>query len=360
LFIILGTYRLLNSFSWADQLLEHNWSDDINRVISEQIKDIKLDLRLSSQIIPLTPINTQNSETIRQQYEENPYPRWVKTDIYDKPRTIQASLHLSKLSIPIKIQSLSSSPDILIAGCGTGQNAINTASRFLKCHVLAIDLSLNSLSYAIRKTQALGITNIEYRQGDILELNQLKTQFDIIESVGVLHHLNDPFSGFKILVDKVKNNGLMKIGLYSETARQALSEAQQFVTEHQYTATAENIRQCRNDFFKMAIDSNLKMTEIIEYNDFYSLSECRDLLFPALEHRFTLLQIEQMLNELNLTFIGFEFSNNIIRKQFLEVFPYDNALLSLPLWHRFELNNPEAFGGMYQFWVQKNKLNSGK
>ena len=353
LFIILGTYRLLNSFSWADQLLEHNWSDDINRVISEQIKDIKLDLRLSSQIIPLTPINTQNSETIRQQYEENPYPRWVKTDIYDKPRTIQASLHLSKLSIPIKIQSLSSSPDILIAGCGTGQNAINTASRFLKCHVLAIDLSLNSLSYAIRKTQALGITNIEYRQGDILELNQLKTQFDIIESVGVLHHLNDSFSGFKILADKVKTNGLMKIGLYSETARQALSEAQQFVTEHQYTATAENIRQCRNDFFKMAIDSNLKMTEIIEYNDFYSLSECRDLLFPALEHRFTLLQIEQMLNELNLTFIGFEFSNNIIRKQFLEVFPYDNALLSLPLWHRFELNNPEAFGGMYQFWVQK-------
>ena len=39
-------------------------------------------------------------------------------------------------------------PNILVAGCGTGQHSIGTAARFKSSKVLAIDLSLSSLSYA--------------------------------------------------------------------------------------------------------------------------------------------------------------------------------------------------------------------
>ena len=35
-----------------------------------------------------------------------------------------------------------SAPSILIAGCGTGQHSLGTASRFSNCHVTAVDLSL--------------------------------------------------------------------------------------------------------------------------------------------------------------------------------------------------------------------------
>ena len=59
-------------------------------------------------------------------------------------------------------------PTILIAGCGTGQHSIATATRFKGSKVLAIDLSLSSLSYAKRKTEELGIKNVEYMQADIL------------------------------------------------------------------------------------------------------------------------------------------------------------------------------------------------
>ena len=38
-------------------------------------------------------------------------------------------------------------------------------------------------------------------QADILDLHKLNKQFDIIESVGVLHHMNDPLLGWKILTD---------------------------------------------------------------------------------------------------------------------------------------------------------------
>ena len=56
----------------------------------------------------------------------------------------------------------------------------------------------------MQKTRKLGVTNIEYMQGDILKLNQLERQFDIIESVGVLHHMDDPLAGWKVLVDRLR------------------------------------------------------------------------------------------------------------------------------------------------------------
>ena len=110
-------------------------------------------------------------------------------------------------------------PQILITGCGTGRETIDTATRFRKCNVLAIDLSLTSLAYAKRKTEELGISNIEYMQADILDLTALDRKFDIIESGGVLHHMDDPMAGWKVLTDCLKTGGLMRIGLYSESAR---------------------------------------------------------------------------------------------------------------------------------------------
>ena len=49
--------------------------------------------------------------------------------------------------------------DVLIAGCGTGQHSIESAMRFEKAKVLAVDLSLSSLAYAKRKTNELNIKN---------------------------------------------------------------------------------------------------------------------------------------------------------------------------------------------------------
>ena len=54
-------------------------------------------------------------------------------------------------------------------------------------------------------------------QADILNLDQLNQDFDIIESSGVLHHMDEPLIGWKSLTDILKPGGLMNIGLYSES-----------------------------------------------------------------------------------------------------------------------------------------------
>ena len=73
----------------------------------------------------------------------------------------------------------------------------------------AVDLSLASLAYAQRKSNELSFTNIDYLQADILHLHQMGKEFDIIESAGVLHHMDEPMAGWRVLVDLLKPGGLM-------------------------------------------------------------------------------------------------------------------------------------------------------
>ena len=68
-------------------------------------------------------------------------------------------------------------------------------------------------------------------QGDILKIDQLGRLFDIIESVGVLHHMDDPLTGWKVLVDRLRSGGLMKVGLYNNLARQYIVKAHKHVAK---------------------------------------------------------------------------------------------------------------------------------
>jgi SAM-dependent methyltransferase len=267
--------------------------------------------------------------------------------------TISQVLKSAKLQLNFEAQQFSDNPDILVAGCGTGQHALGTASNFLNCNVLAIDLSLSSLSYAKRKTQELGLKNIEYMQGDILKLDQLEREFDIVESVGVLHHMDDPLAGWKVLVGKLRADGLMNIGLYSEIARQSIANARREIAKKEYTSSPDDIRRYREEITTVVTKSNPGTPKTTDYNDFFSLSECRDLLFHVQEHRFTLPQIEEALNDLGLKFLGFELPESWVRNEFRKLYPAEDALVSLPLWHQFELKKPNTFARMYQFWVQK-------
>jgi len=310
---------------------------------------------LRSEIPLLSSVDDKVSQLVRDQYEENPYPRWLRTGIYGEPRTVQQFFQAIKLDLGQDTYQLSDRPEILVAGCGTGVHAISTASKFLNCEVLAVDLSLSSLSYAVRKTKELGVPNIKYMQGDILKLGQLERQFDIVESCGVLHHMDDPVAGWKVLVERLRTGGMMKIALYSEIARQDVVTSRNQIADRNYGSSSEDIRRYRKEIFDMDLDESSEISKLLGTNDFFSLSECRDLIFHVQEHRFTLPQIEEILDDLGLSFIGFEFPQQHILDDFREAYPEKDAMKSLSSWHQFELNNQDTFREMYQFWLQKKQ-----
>src|SRR5439155_21736056 len=141
------------------------------------------------------------------QYEKCPYPHRVTSTpvgrTVDIDTYLRDQLPLAPLHPRVKRDEL----DVLVAGCGTGQHSIETAQRFTGAKVLAVDLSLTSLSYAKRKTQALGLANIQYAQADLLKLGLIGRSFDVIEASGVLHHLGDPLQGWRIVLSLLRPAG---------------------------------------------------------------------------------------------------------------------------------------------------------
>ncbi|CAN5510107.1 hypothetical protein BH10PSE11_BH10PSE11_40940 [soil metagenome] len=237
--------------------------------------------------------------------------------------------------------------DVLVAGCGTGQHAIQRAQQLQSANVLAIDLSLSSLSYAIRKTKELGVSNLRYAQADILALGDDKI-FDVIDSSGVLHHLNDPLTGWRRLAGLVRSGGLMHIGLYSATARRDVNAARAYLAQQGRTYSVTEVRRLRAEFASRAPGDSLH--NITGFSDFFSMSECRDLLFHVQEHQFSIPEIADFVRENGFTFLGFE---TPARTSYLQRFPDDRAATDLANWTVFEAENPSTFAAMYQFWIQK-------
>lgn len=303
-------------------------------------KDIKKSIKSVSNIYDST------SQIVRDQYEQNPYPRWIKTYYRNKPLSLMQMAEQLDLNVENSSVFQRKTLDILVAGCGTGQHSISTSKRFNECRVKAIDLSRSSLAYAIRKTQEQRIDNIEYLHGDILEISDTWHEFDVIESVGVLHHMKDPLLGWAHLIKLLKPGGLMKIGLYSVHARKIVSELRSEF-QNRRNISPHDIRATRT---KILAGERIQHKAISQMNEFYSMSEFRDLILHEEEHTYNLFQIENMLNDLGLIFCGFEGIQQ--KKIFKKHYPKSN-LSELAKWNTLEEKQPSLFSGMYQFWCQK-------
>jgi tetratricopeptide (TPR) repeat protein/2-polyprenyl-3-methyl-5-hydroxy-6-metoxy-1,4-benzoquinol methylase len=350
LLLAVAAYFPLYALPAPSRLLGTGQEGPIDDVLRQQVREPMEEQALRAGIQCLTSVTHGVSEKVRDQYEQNPYPRWVKTLIFHSAVPFNDALRRTFPLAHFTPMRDDGQPEVLIAGCGTGSHSILAAQRFRGARVLAVDLSLSSISYAIRKTQESGITNIEYAQADILKLGEITRTFDIIASVGVLHHMADPFLGWRTLLSRLRPGGFMHLGLYSQLARRHVVKARELIAARGYASTPDDIRRFRRDL--VARDAGVELQWLSKGRDFYSTSECRDLLFHVQEHRLTLDQIESFLSESGLSFLGFELDPSVL-DQYHTGFAGDPAGINLRNWARFEADNPDTFAGMYQFWIQK-------
>jgi len=344
--LLVAAYSPLHSLANAERLLEQSWPAPVEAVLTQQVREPLQERRLRADIPRLTGIENPVSRLVQNQYEENPYPRWVRP-APDTPDTIGNFLSSKFPFAQFERPAGRTLQDILIAGCGTGQRSIAMARKFGAPHMLAVDLSLASLGYARRKSEELGLT-IAYAQADILELerNLGGRQFDLIESLGVLHHLADPWDGWRALLSLLRPGGFMLLGLYSEMARRPVMAARARIAER----GAEDIRSFRQELIQSGDPG--AYASILESEDFFSLSACRDLLFHVQEQRMTLGEIAGFIQSHNLGLLGFELDETVLAA-YRKRFPQDGAATDLACWETFEAEHPGLFGGMYIFWVQK-------
>ena len=352
--IVLACFEPLNNSKIITNKLNiyKSKNDLFNVLINMQIKEILKEAEIKKSIKSLSKIVNPISQNVQKQYEESPYPRWISIERFVPQNFL---IHLNNNIHPNKIayNNKFDNPNVLIAGCGTGRHPIAN-SMYKNAKILAVDLSLASLAYAKRKSDELGVKNIEYLHADILQLKDLKRKFDVIESSGVIHHMDDPIAGLRVLHDILEPHGFLKLGLYSETARKGIVKGREFIKSKKFKDTNEDIKICRQLFFKE--QKTLSLKNSIQSSDFYSLSSVRDLFFHTKEHRYTIPQISKILDNFGLEFLGFSSLHPSIKQNFSNHFSKDKKNISLENWHAFELKNPDTFLGMYQFWLKKKEI----
>lgn len=113
---------------------------------------------------------------------------------------------------------------ILDAGCGTGSSTDYLIFHNPQADIVAIDLSENALAIAQERCTKSGVlTNhqgkVEFQQLTIEDAVKLPGEFDLINCVGVLHHLPDPVAGIQALASKLAPGGLFHIFVYGELGR---------------------------------------------------------------------------------------------------------------------------------------------
>lgn len=350
--LTLAAYRPLIDVPGSTALVDRSdFPDSIRSVVRRTLEEPLREREIEAEVVALTPIRNRVSRQVQAQYDEYPYPRWIDIPSADGRETRlvdELKRHATRFTDP----GWPARPRVLVPGCGTGYHPLSLARRHPEADVLALDLSRKSLAYAIRKQEELGIPNVQFRQADLLQLNDLGERFEYIDCAGVLHHLESPLDGWRVLAKILQPGGVMRVGLYSELARKTIAAAREEVAASRVPSTPGAIRAFRQ---RIMTDPKLEPLRSLAATtgDFFSMGEIRDLIFHVQEHRFDLVTIKRHLAALGLEFSGFLLTNRDVVRTFHALYPSTAEWLDLDCWAEFEVRYPDTFYGMYQFYCVK-------
>jgi 2-polyprenyl-3-methyl-5-hydroxy-6-metoxy-1,4-benzoquinol methylase len=346
--LILSSYMKLKDYSEIYDYFKDNTCDqNLSKLIKMHIEDFELEKKYQANIQSLNKIKNKISLDVRSQYEKFPYPRW-DDDSIESYKMVNYVGRINKDIFPNSIKD-SEIKKVLIAGCGTGHQAIVSAITDPSVLVHALDLSKSSLSYGKRKADEYGIKNIVWSHGDIMNLNSSEHKYDLIESCGVLHHMEDPKKAFSILTSKLNSKGYFKLALYAKKYRETLAFEKSLIKKLNLRPNLEGVRRAREVLFK---EGQNKMFSSSSIRDFYSTSECIDLLMHTQELSYDIDELETFFQS-KYSFLGFVFGNSLKQKLYDQNFPEDYKRLNLKNWKKLENDNPNLFSSMYQLWMQK-------
>ena len=343
--LLISLYKPLNKCNYLQKKLVNyiSKSNEFKEFLKYVFHDPHTDKQASISMKSMSNFSNKTSLLMKRQYEENPFPRWRFTLRPMKGNDINEFTNRYS-------DTFFQKPEILIAGCGTGQQAM-AWSAYKDSKIYAVDLSSESLAYAIRKAKEKNIKNINFYHLDLLDLELLNKKFDIIISTGCLHHMEKPEDGLESLVNVLKPQGLIYLGLYSKRARSEIEWTRKYIQKRKIDVTEDNMRSFRT---KILNSENKKLQSIRGLLDFFSLSNFRDLLFNYTEHTYDFIKIKELLESKKLNFIAFNEMNPDVKNSFKNHFPNENDEVNLELWDKFEKIYPKTFLGMYKFWVKKN------
>lgn len=320
----------------------------LRAVLCDELEARRMEAAHADGLRRLTAVTDETSRRVAGQYTNDPYPRWLSLQA-PQPGGAKDRMrgHFSADALAV----IDGPCDVLIAGAGTGRQAVHSAIGYgAGSRVLAIDLSAPSLAYGARMAETLGVANLRFAIGDILCLDETGARFDVIECVGVLHHMADPYEGWRALLDRLRPGGLMLIGLYSAISRQVIRALSEDPDWPGPDADDDGLRAYRRKLMDHASgEDGFALTKSV---DFFTKSGFRDLALHVSERPCAIPEIRDFMSAHGLEFHGFSLPDETLRA-YADAFPDDEPTGTLDHWWAFERDNPQTFNSMYLFWCRK-------
>jgi SAM-dependent methyltransferase len=198
---------------------------------------------------------------------------------------------------------------ILDAGCGTGVGTEYLVHLNPQAEVVGIDLSSGALQVAQERCRKSGANRVEFHHLSLYDADKLPGEFDLINCVGVLHHLPDPKRGIQSLASKLRPGGLMHIFVYGELGRyeiQLMQQAIALLQGNQRGDYRDGVQLGRQIFSSLPDTNRLVKRE----KERWSLENHRDECFADMyvhpqEIDYNIETLFELIDASGLDFVGF-------------------------------------------------------
>jgi SAM-dependent methyltransferase len=253
---------------------------------------------------------------------------------------------------------------ILDAGCGSGVSTEYLLHLNPQAEVVGIDISAGTLAVAQERAKRSGVADrATFQQLSLFDAAKLPGEFDLINSVGVLHHTADPKAGIKALAQKLAPGGIFHIFVYGALGRWEISlmqEAIALLQGDQRGDYSNGVKVGRQLFTALPDQNRLKKRETERWSMENHRDECfADMYVHPQEIDYTIPTLRELIQASGLEFLGF--SNPTIWQ--LERLVGSNPDLMeraahLGEWERYrliELLDPESITH-YEFFLGRSPL----
>ncbi|MGA7932389.1 MAG: class I SAM-dependent methyltransferase [Kovacikia sp.] len=252
---------------------------------------------------------------------------------------------------------------ILDAGCGTGVGTEYLVHLNPEAQVTAIDLSAGALAVAKERCQRSGADRVEFHHLSLYDAQQLPGEFDLINCVGVLHHLPDPVRGIQALAAKLAPGGVFHIFVYAELGRweiKLMQEAIGLLQGEKQGNYTDGVKVGRQIFAALPEDNRLVRRE----QERWSMENHRDENFADMyvhpqEIDYTIETLFDLIEASGLDFLGFSNPQSwelepLLGKQ-PELIERAQGLSDRQRYRLIELLNPSAVTH-YEFFLGRSPL----
>jgi SAM-dependent methyltransferase len=252
---------------------------------------------------------------------------------------------------------------ILDAGCGTGVGTEYLAHLNPQAAVVAIDLSPGALAVAKQRCQRSGATNVEFHNLSLYQVDQLPDVFDLINCVGVLHHLPDPIQGIQALAPKLAAGGLMHLFVYGELGRWEIKLMQQAIALLQGDKRGDypdGVKLGRQIFASLPENNRLLKRERERWSLENQRDECfADMYVHPQEIDYNINSLFELIDASGLDFLGFSNPRTWQLERLLakepDLIEQAQNLSIIQQYRLIELLDPEA-ATHYEFFLGRQPL----